>query len=120
MLEADTIIVSCGLINVERTSWSTQGTHKFGRSHDELATAAHNDEFDESFEGNFPGVCDGRSVWMVHCRKLDGSDQNKNLEMHVGRNSRIMKSILGSKDYHEQHRDIFPWEYHGSSQLRTS
>ena len=36
----------------------------------------------------------------MDCRKLDGTDQDKNLEIHVGRNSRITKSILGSKDYH--------------------
>ena len=27
--------------------------------------------------------------------KLDGSDQDKNLEIHVGRNSRIMNSFWG-------------------------
>ena len=36
---------------------------------------------------------------MIDCRKLDGTDRDKKLEIHVGRNSRIMKSILGSKDY---------------------
>ena len=30
VLQADTIIVSCGLRNVECTSWSTQRSHKFG------------------------------------------------------------------------------------------
>ena len=29
VLQADTIIVSCGLANFERTSWSTQHRHKF-------------------------------------------------------------------------------------------
>ena len=38
VLEADTVIASCGLENFERTSWSKQHTHKFGGSHDELAT----------------------------------------------------------------------------------
>ena len=37
-LEADKIVVSCGLENFERASWSKQHTHKFGRSHDELVT----------------------------------------------------------------------------------
>ena len=32
---------------------------------------------------------------MIDHEKLDGSDQDENLEIHVGRNSRIMKSILG-------------------------
>ena len=101
VLQADTIIVSCGLKNSERTFWSTQRTHEFGRLHDELATAADYDKFDESSEENYPGVCDGRSIWMIDCRKLDGSDQDKNMATQVSPNSRIMKSILGSKDYHE-------------------
>ena len=43
---------------------------------------------------------------MVDYEKQDDSDQDKNLEMHSGRNSRAMKSILGSKDHHEQHRHL--------------
>ena len=39
---------------------------------------------------------------MIDCEKLDDSDQDKNLELHAGRNLRIMVSTLGSKDYHEQ------------------
>ena len=34
--QAVTIIVSCGLANFERTSWSTQRRHEFSRSHEEL------------------------------------------------------------------------------------
>ena len=89
------------------TSWSKQHTHKFGGSHDELATAADCDKFVESSEENYPGVCDGRSVWMTDCRKLDGTDQDKNPEIHVGRNSKIMTSILGSKDHHERHSHLY-------------
>ena len=119
VLEADASIANCGLEKFERTSWSKKHTHKFGRSHDELATAEY-DKFVESFEDNYPGVCDVRSVWMIDCRKLDGTDRDKNLEIHVGRNSRIMKSILGfsgSKDHHEQ---SFCGNYHDSSQPSTS
>ena len=44
---------------------------------------------------------------MIDCRELDDSDQDKDLEMHVGRNSRIRKSFLGSKDDHEQQRHLY-------------
>ena len=106
MLEADTIIVRCGLVNFERTSWSKQHTHKFGRSHDKLATVADYDKLAGSFENNYPEVCDARSLWMIDCTKLDGTDRDKNLEIHVGRNSRITKSILGSKDCHGLHSSV--------------
>ena len=53
VLESDTIIVSCGLENFERNSWSKQHTHKFEGSHDELATVADYDKFAKSFENNY-------------------------------------------------------------------
>ena len=40
VLQADTIIVSCGLANFERTSKSTQRCHKIWGLRNELATAA--------------------------------------------------------------------------------
>ena len=106
VLEADTIIVSCGpeILNVLPGQSSTLNS---GGSHDELATAADYDKFVECFENNYTGVCGGRSVWLVDCGKLDGTDQDKNLKMDVGRNSRIMKSFLGSKDYHEQQGHLY-------------
>ena len=55
-----TIIVSCGLANFERTSWSTQRCNKFWGLRDELATAADFDKFVRSFKDTYPGMCDGR------------------------------------------------------------
>ena len=65
------------------------------------------DKFLEHIEDNYPGACDGRSVWMIDYETLDDSDQDRNLEIHAGRNLRIMESISGSKDYHEQHRHLY-------------
>ena len=107
VFEADTIIVSCGLEEFERTSWSKQHTHKFGGSHDELATVADYDKFVESIKNNYPEVCDARSPWMINCRKLDCTDRDKKLKIHVGRNSRIMISGLGSRDHHELHNHLY-------------
>ena len=58
-------------------------------------------------EDNYPGVCDGRSVWMIDCRKLDDPEHDVKPGIHVGRNPRIMRSILGSKDYHELHSRLY-------------
>ena len=52
VLQADTIIVSCGLANFERTSCSTQRRHEFCRSYEELDTGADYDKFVDSFEDN--------------------------------------------------------------------
>ena len=55
----------------------------------------------DSFEDNYPGVCNGRSIWMIDCRKFDDPDCDKCLRTYVGRSPRIMTSIMGSKNYHE-------------------
>ena len=112
VLEADTIIVSCGLENFERTSLS-KAAHPQIRSLDELATVADYDKFAESFENNNTEACNARSLWMIDCRKLDGTDRDP------GRNSWIMKSVLGSKDYTSCTVN-YTWEYHNSSQPRMS
>ena len=83
VLRTDTIDLSCGLANFERTSWSTQRCYKFWETRDELATAA--DKFLESFEENYPGVSDSGSIWMTDCRKLDYFDCDKNARIHIGR-----------------------------------
>ena len=107
VLQADTIIVSCGLANFERTPWSTQRCHKFWGLYDELATEADYDKFVDSFDDNYPGVCDGRSIWLMDCRKFDDPDCDKSLRIHVGRNPRITRSIMESKYYHELHNRLY-------------
>ena len=80
VLQAETIVVSCGLANFERTSWSTQRRPKFWGCHDELETEANYDMFVDSFEDNYIGVCKGRSTWMLDCRKFDDPDCDNELE----------------------------------------
>ena len=60
VLLADTIIVSYGLANFERISWSTQRCHKIEGLLGEPAAMADYDMFLESFEDNDPGACDCR------------------------------------------------------------
>ena len=45
VLQADTIIVSCGLTNFEQSSRSTHRRHEFWGSHEELDTGEDYDKF---------------------------------------------------------------------------
>ena len=72
-----------------------------------------NYKFLESFEYNYPGVCDGCSAWVIDCRKLDDPDCDEKSGIHVDRNLRMMRSTMGSKDYHELHSRL----YDGMSQF---
>ena len=107
VLQAAAIVVSCGLANFEQTSWSMQRRHEFWRSHEELDTGADYDKFVGSFEDNDTEMCNGRSIWMIDCRKLDDPNSDKSLRRHIGRNLRIMKFIMESKSYHELHSRLY-------------
>ena len=62
VLQADTIVVSCGLANFEQSSWSTHRRHEFWGTREELHTKKDYDNFVRSFKDNYPGMCDGRSM----------------------------------------------------------
>ena len=61
----------------------------------------------QQFEDNYIGVCKGRSTWMLDCRKFDDPDCSKGLRTHIGRNPRIMRSIMESKNHHELHSRLY-------------
>ena len=74
----------------------------------EPTTMVDNDKFLESFEDNCPRACDGRSVWMIDCEKLDGSDQDKNLgDTCWSKLEDHEVYFFGSEDYHEQHGHLY-------------
>ena len=79
VLQADTIVVSCGLANFEQSSWSTHRRHEFWRTHEGLHTKEDHNKFVRSFEDNYPGMCDGRSTWTIDCRKFDDPDNDRSL-----------------------------------------
>ena len=55
----------------------------------------------------YPGMCDGRSIWVVDCRKSDDPDNDKSLRKHNGRNPGIKKSISESKNNHALHSRFY-------------
>ena len=100
VLLADTIVVSCGFTNFEQSSWTTHRRHEFWRTHGELRTKEDYDKFVLSFKYNYPGMCKDRSIWMVECRKFDDPNNDRSRRKHLGRNPKIIESILESGNYH--------------------
>ena len=96
VLQADTIVVSCGLANFEQSSWSTHRRHEFWGTHEELRTNEEYNKFVHSFKDNYPGICKEHSTWTIDCRRFDDPDNDRSMRKHIGRNSKIMKSILES------------------------
>ena len=112
VLQADTIIVSCGLAKFERISWSMQRCHKLGELRDEPRTTADYDKFLESFEDNHPGACDGRSMWMVDNEKLDDSDKDTRTWRYMLVETRGSWSLFRDPRTTTSSIDICMWEYH--------
>ena len=93
VLQADTIVVSCGLANFAQSSWSAHRRHGFWGTHEGLHTKEDNDKVVRSFKDNYPEMCDGRSIWAIDCRKFDDPDNDRSLVKHIGQNPRITKSF---------------------------
>ena len=93
VLQADTIVVSCGHANFVQSSWSRHRRHEFWRTHEELHTKENYDKFVRSFKDNYLGMCVGRSTWTIDCRKFDDPDNDRSQRKHIGRNPRITKSF---------------------------
>ena len=48
-----------------------------------------------------------RKTTTIDCRKFDDPDKDRSLRKHIGRNPKIMKSILESEKYHELHSRLY-------------
>ena len=107
VLQADIIVVSCGLSNFEQSSWSTHRRHEFWRTHEELHTKEDYDKFVRRFKYHYPGMSDGRSMWTIDCRKFDDPDNDRSLRKHFGRNPSCAKSVLGSENHHALHSRLY-------------
>ena len=119
VLQADTIVVTCGLANFEQSSWSTHRCNEYWGTHEELRTKEDYDKFVCSFKDNNPGICKDRSMWMIDCRKFDDPDNDKSMRKHIGQNPKIMKSILESGSYHAVHDRLSEGMYRFFSPTRT-
>ena len=86
VIQAATIVVSCGLANFAQSSWSTHRRHEFWGMEKELHTKEDNDKFVRSFKDNYLVMCQGRSKWTIFCRKFDDLDNNRSARKHIGRN----------------------------------
>ena len=65
------------------------------------------DKFVCSFKDNYTGICKDRSIWTIDCRRFDDPDNDRSLRKHIGRNPKIVRSILESENYHALHGRLY-------------
>jgi len=111
VLDANTVIVSCGMTNYESTVY-TNGRHQTFRKHlgDRKVEVDHfrkpkpgrpNDEkiFLESFKYNYPELCQGRDIYIVDCTGFENPDHDPKLRSHLGYHPTTLKSIVESPKF---------------------
>jgi len=107
ILEAQTVIVTCGMNNFEFSSYSNSKSKKF-RSHigDRRVEIGHfgiypEDEriFLESFKEVYPELCKDRNIYLCDCTKFDNPDHDKDLRSHLGFHPTTFTSIVDSDQF---------------------
>ena len=106
LLDADTAIVTCGLMNFETSGLSNGKSKKFTAQLTGGLDRGHLDKyreekeaFLESFTTNFPELCQDRNIVVVDCTNFRNPEEDKTLRNHTGRHHETMKSVIDDQDF---------------------
>ena len=111
-LEKDMIIVSCGILNFEESSFSNGKSHEFS----EWFYSKHPDRhsprqgylctekgalaiFERSFRKNFSKLCEGRKVIIIDNSLIKDPRDDKYLRGHAGRHFKTVEKLVDHKDF---------------------
>ena len=117
LLKADTIIATCGLSNVEDSTFSNKFRYfvcppkvKAG-----LLTPGHKDydedlyvQFMRSFRINFPDLCAGRenNIIVIDCTVIQNPEHKKKLRNHLGTHPETWAMVVAHNDFEPSHRKL--------------
>ena len=123
-LDANTVIVSCGMTNFESTVYTDGKQQKFRThlanrkvevDHFRKPKRAYRDDvkiFSESFKANYPTLCLGRDVYIIDCNGFDSLEHDLLLRSHTGNHPTILKGIVESQKFaviNETLRELKPF-----------
>jgi len=106
-LNADTIIVSCGMLNFEAPNYANgsstefidwQGNAKVTPSYFERYPEARK-KFLRSFEKNYPELVADRNVILSGCTTFVDPGHDRSLRSHLGTHHESFRKILDSKNF---------------------
>ena len=111
-LEAETIIVSCGITNFEQSAYSLRKSTEFGKWLNPKGGSRPSTEpgildsrngarerFRKSFSENFPDLVKGREVFLIDCTELGDPDHDKALRSHLGTHPTTLRRIVESEKF---------------------
>ena len=110
-----TIIVSCGMLNFEKSNLSKGRSHEFGQfCRDKLGDSkpwsgflkgqkSHKNTvqlFEKSFRANFPDICRGRNIVIIDCTRIKADpSEDMSLRGHCGRHWKNVQNHVDHKDF---------------------
>jgi hypothetical protein len=108
VLEAKTVIVSCGLLNFEDSNLANGSCKDFinGLPSDPKICNDHftayplaEEVFLRSFKKNFPELCKGRHIIVIDCTGFYNPDDDKTLRGHTGRHYKTLESLANDEKF---------------------
>ena len=111
VLDASTVIVSCGMKNFESTVYTDGKQQKFrthlgkrtvDADHFRKPKKEYRDDaeiFSKSFKDNYPTLCQGRDIYIIDCTGFDSPEHDLRLRSHTGNHPTILKSIVESQKF---------------------
>ena len=107
ILEAKTVVVSCGMTNFEDSNYSNGKSNEFAEwNRGYRIERGHLNRYPEgkekflrSFKTNFPELCHDRNIVLIDCTPYYNPEKDRRLRLHTGRHPDNLGEIVASDDY---------------------
>ena len=125
LLNANTVIVTCGLLNFEGSTYSSRVSQGWINNHPQdnkgrpnrvmpgLLTPGHEKYDNESHkrfcrspEKNYPELCKERKISVIDCTVITNPDHDKSLRDHLGTHPQTWAQVLAHKDFATSHAGL--------------
>ena len=124
LLSADTVIVTCGLLNFENSTYSSRESQDWIDNHPwrngrpskvmpGLLTVGHKNydkeshtRFRRSFEANYPELCKERKIIVIDCTVITNPEHDRWLRDHLGTHPQTWAQVLAHKNFETSHRGL--------------
>ena len=117
VLDARSIVVSCGINNCVDSKHSNKSCREFSnwqsKTYGTMVKAGHlsdnpaaRERFLRSFRKNFPSLCEGRNIQVVDCTVFRNPGHDEIGRRHTGAHPDIMHNVYTNKLFREVHSDL--------------
>ena len=118
VLDARSIVVSCGINNCVDSNYSNKSCREFSNwqrqkcrnvvkaDHLSERNPGARERFLRSFRKNFPSLCEGRNIQVVDCTAFRNPGDDETGRRHTGAHPDIMHNVYTHKLFRQVHSDL--------------